>query len=361
MPEFTRLQLVLLELAGAAVAGGFALRGLWLPCGLTVGVVMLVLGATPIRRRWAYQLLFSYVAMLLRRGSVRGPGLQSLLGGYRVVTVPAGRQGATFGAVRVGATWTVPLELTLDRVLNDDAPVPVDQLAGLLRVEGVPLASVRLVTVAAPARRLPQAPPMPVMPAPGLVARYCLLTLDLTKASIAVASRGGSDAAVAQVLRRCVLRAEEVFSANGLTVRRLDEAGATALFPTLFGPAAASSDGSLPPTVETWRDIRVAGTWSVTFAVLGEGADVADRLATLATRAATAVAVTTLVLQPAQRGGLHVTLLLRVTGPGAAADSAGITELDERATALGLLLQRVDGEQGTLLRASTPVAAGSVP
>ena len=357
VPRVTVVQLVLLELAAAAAAGGLTKHGRWLIAGIAVAVVLFALAVVPLGGRWAYQLVQSYVALVRRRRAVRGPGLQSLLGGYQVTTVPAGRQGTTFGAVAVGNTWTVPVEVALDRVLNDDAAVPVDQLATLLRVEDVPMASVRLVTVLSPAPHGPATTRLP-----HVVARYVLVTLDLATASAAVAARGGSDAAVAQILRRCALRAEEVLSANGLTVRRLDETAVGALFAGLFGPSSVVGGGALPRTVETWRDIRVAGTWSMSFAVRGSGADIADRVLALASTAPVPVAVTSLVLRRSGRGvggSVTASLLLRVSGPGHEPDRSIATVLADRARESGLTLQRLDGEQGAVLRATTPVGVGA--
>src|SRR4051812_11353690 len=120
LPRVTVVQLVLLEVAAAAAAGGIAGKGAWLIAGIAVAVVLFALSVVPVGGRWAYQLVQSYVVMLRRRRVVRGTGLQSLLGGYQVTTVPTGRQGTTFGAVAVGHTWTVPIEVALDRVFNDD-------------------------------------------------------------------------------------------------------------------------------------------------------------------------------------------------------------------------------------------------
>jgi type VII secretion protein EccE len=356
LPRVTLAQLVLLELGAAAAAGGIAEQGNWLIAGVAAAAVLLVLAVIPVGGRWMYQLAQSYLALLRRRRAVRGPGLQSLLGGYQVTTVPAGRQGTTFGAVAVGNTWTVPVEVTLDRVLNDDAAVPVDQLATLLRVEDVPMASVRLVTVVSPA---PRGSAAAVPSPPHVVARYVLVTLDLSTASAAVAARGGTDAAVAQILRRCALRAEEVLSANGLTVRRLDDTGVAALFAGLFGPSSVAPGGALPPTVETWHDIRVGGTWSMSFAVRGAGPDLADRALALASSAPVPVAVTSLVLRRSGRGPVTAHLLLRVSGPGQDPDRSIATVLAGQARERGLTLQRLDGEQGAVLRETTPVGVAS--
>jgi type VII secretion protein EccE len=359
MPRVTVAQLVLVELALAAGAAGYAARQAWLPAGLAAGVVLLALAVVPVRRRWAYQVVLSYVAMRRRRRAVRGPGLQTLLGGYRVTTVPAGRQGSSFGAVTVGDTWTVPLEIALDRVLNDDHAVPVDQLVRLLRVEDVPLGSVRLITVLSPAAVASGAAAPPVPPPPRTAARYCLLTLDLATASAAVATRGGTQAAVAQILRRSALVAEQVLAANGLAVRRLDETAVTALFPVLFGPAEPGPGGSLPPTVEKWRAIRVAGTWSISYAVAAADEGVLDRLALVAPGLPASVVVTSLVLSPAPRGGVNLLILLRVTGPGSGPDPELGAELERRAREVDIVVQRLDGEHGALLRATTPVGLAS--
>src|SRR5579875_1879272 len=91
MPRVTVAQLVLVELALAAGAAGYVARHAWTIAGAVAGLVLLVLALVPVRRRWAYQLVLSYLALVCRRRSVRGPGLQSLLGGYQVTTVPAGR------------------------------------------------------------------------------------------------------------------------------------------------------------------------------------------------------------------------------------------------------------------------------
>jgi type VII secretion protein EccE len=359
VPHLTRAQLVLLELAAAAVVGGIALGHSWRWVGVVVGAVLLALAVVPVHRRWLYQLGLSWFSMVRRRQRVRGPGLQSLLGGYRVVTVPPGSQGDPFGVVRSGTTWSLPLELTLDGIYNDDAPVPVDQLAALLRVEDVPMATVRLLTVFSPAHLVAGAPTGPVAPPARVASRYCVLTMDTSLAADAVADRGGTEAALHQILRRCALRGEQILAAVGVPVRRLDERAVTALFATCIGPAGLRPDGSLPPTAESWSGIRVAGTWSTTYAVSGSGGDVPDALARVAAVAATPVAVSTLMLQSVgPRAELTATLLMRLSGPGPTPDAGALSATLERAQAAGLVMQRLDGEQGRLLRATTPVGVG---
>jgi type VII secretion protein EccE len=358
MPHLTRVQLVLLELAAGCAAGGLAASNAWRWVGFVAAALLAILALVPLHRRWLYQLMLSWVEMVRRRSSVRGPGLQSMLGGYQIVTVPAGSQGSAFGVVRSGSTWSLPLELALDSVYNDDAPVPVEQLASLLRVEDVPMATVRLLTVFSPATPF-AGPAAPVLPPPRLVSRYCVITMDTALASDAVAARGGTEAAFNQILRRAALRCEQSLAAVGVRVRRLDDRAVADLFTTCIGPAGNRPDGSLPPSAEDWSEVRVAGTWSISFAVTGSAADVTDALGRVAATARTPVAVTSLVLQRVgPRADLSATLLLRLSGPGSSPDRGAIDAIAERAHTAGLLLQRLDGEQGRLLRATTPVGVG---
>jgi type VII secretion protein EccE len=355
VPLLTRAQLVLLELAAAAVAIGLAVGGMWRWPAVAVALLLLALAVVAIQRRWLYQLALSWLSMVRRRQQVRGPGLQSLLGGYLVVTVPAGSQGSAFGVVRAGTTWSLPLQLTYGAGDDPDAPVPVDQLAALLRVEDVPMASVRLLTVfsSRPAELGSGLTPTRLM------SRYCVLTMDTTLAADAVAARGGTEAALQQILRRCALRCEQIMATLGIDVRRLDEREVAELFAACVG-VPGSSEGPLPRTVESWTDVRVSGTWSTSFLVTGSRAtsDVAPAVARVAAEAATPVAVSTLLVRTVgPRAELNRTLLLRLSGPGST-DTAAVSATLARARAGGLVLKRMDGEQGRLLRASTPVGVG---
>jgi hypothetical protein len=108
--------------------------------------------------------------------------------------------------------------------------------------------------------------------------------------------------------------------------------------------------------VETWREVRVAGTWSTSFAVASANAGVNDRLTQFAGQLPAPVVVTSLVLQLLERDQLCSTLVLRISGPGAAPDRITVSDVLSRAREAGLTLQRLDGEQGALLRYTTPVA-----
>jgi hypothetical protein len=237
--------------------------------------------------------------------------------------------------------------------------VPVDLLTGLLSIEDVSLSSVRLVTLTAPAQLPAYAPPGPAAPVTPLAARYCLLTLDTRRAADAVAARGGTQAAVHQILRRCALHAEGVLSRAGLSVRRLDEGAVQALFAAWLGPQTPATGRGAQTAVESWRDVRVAGTWSTVFAVTGDGPDLTDRVARLAAAAPTPVVATTLLLQRVgSRGDIQASLLMRLSAPGSVSETGAVDWLSRFARTFGVIVQRLDGEQGPLLRKTTPIGIG---
>lgn len=361
MPQFARAQLILVEVAAAAVAGGYAARGAWLFAGTAVGVIVLAAAVVPLRRRWLYQVLGSWAGLVRRRRRVgRRTGLAGLLGDYAIESVPGGNRGGAIGVVRSGTTWSVPLALGLDDVFNDDPAVPVQVLAGLLQIEDVELSSVRLVTVTTPVQGAANAPAGPSAPLTPLAARYCVLTVDTRRAAEAVGARGGSQAAVHQILRRCAVHAEQVLATADLRVRRLDETAVAGLFGTWLGPASPAGGRRGGQTLESRHDVRVAGVWSTLFAVTGDG-DVTARVARLAAAAPTAIVVTTLVLQPAagrRAGAARATLLVRLSAPEASSHEDAAHSLALLARAYDLVLQPLDGEQGELMRATTPVGVG---
>ncbi len=375
MPRWTFAQLFLLELAAAAGAGGWPHPGPWRIAGLTGAGALVLLALVPLSRRWLYQIAVSWVGMQRRRRRLAArPGLAGLLGEHEVISVPGGSNGVDLGAVRQGTTWCLPLVLGTDGVFNDDAAVPVRLLRELLQIEDVAVSSVRLMTVLAPAQVPPDAPSGPV-PAPSpLAARYCLLTVDTRRAGDAVAARGGSPAAVAQILRRCAVHAEQTFATAGVPVRRLGVDDVQGLFPAWLGPATRQEGRRADRTSESWGEVRVAGTVGTVFAVTGSGPDVLDRVGRLAAAAAASVVGTALVLRragsaprPANAatgrdpvGRVATTLMLRVSRPDGSGDTghAGVRALGLLARAYDLVLQPLGGEQAALLPVTLPVGIG---
>lgn len=360
MPQPSKVQLVLVETVAAAVLGGYAINRVCFIAGVSVGTVLLLLAVVPWRRRWLYQVGLSWFGLMRRRrAAARRPGLAGLLGDHHVEAVTGGRRGSELGVVRSGTTWSLPLVLGLDGVFNDDSGVPVDLLVGLLQIEDVPLSSVRLLTLATPAHVAANAPAGPAPPMTQLAARYCLLTLDTRRAAESIASRGGTTAAIHQILRRCAVHTEQVLATAGVTVRRLDATAVSNLFGTLMGPSSPQVGRRAQQTVESWADVRVGGTWSTVFAVSGAGSDVPSRVLRLAEAAPTPVVATSLLLQPdAGRGRAAATMLVRITAPDNAPPSDAFRSLTLLARAYDLVMQRVDGEQGHLLRATTPLGVG---
>ncbi len=371
MPRFAFSQLALLEVAAAGALGGLAAGGAWRVVGPAAGVVVLLSAVLPLECRWLYQAAASWSGLMLRRhrrrrrSGSRG-GLEALVGEYTVVTVPGGGSGADLAVVRAGTTWCLPLLLGLDAVLNDDAPVPVRVLAELLAVEDVPLSSVRLFTLTTPAR-VPAGSDRTLNPT---AARYCLITLDTRRAGEAIAARGGGSRAVEQILRRCAAHADRTFAMSGISVRRLREPAVHGLFASWLGPPGASGGRRRDRAGESWGEVRVAGTRSVSFAVGGSGDDLLDRVAQLAAAAPGAVVGSTLLLRRTP-GRVHATdgrrphprdleaaMIVRVTSPDDLADADTGRAMTVLARAYGLVVQRAGGEQGTVLSATVPIGVG---
>ncbi len=303
--------------------------------------------------------------MLRRRRAVRGPGLQSLLGGlpgdHRAGRAPGhdlrrgrGRQHLD----RPGRGRPGPRAQRRRRRTRRPAR---DAAARRGRAAGQRPAGHR-------ARRPRRAgrPARPAAPPPHSWPRAtCCSPSTSRRASAAVAARGGTDAAVAQILRRCALRAEEVLSANGLTVRRLDEAGGGRAVREPVRPVLGRApDGALPPTVETLaRHPRRPAPGRSSFAVTRRRAPTSPTGCSRSRaprRRRSRSPRWCCGARPRVALGDAATLLLRVSGPG-----PGPRPLDRHragrpgARDCGLTLQRLDGEQGALLRATTPVGVGA--
>lgn len=387
VPRPAFAQLLGVELAGAAVVGGLALGGAWSVAGIAVGAVVALLFLVPVRHRWLYAVAASWWRWTLRRRGT-APGLAGALGSYRVESIPGGRKGpaprapgtgavaapggsrgsgrgdgggtdaATIGVVRTGDVWTVPLLLGLDDVLGADAGVPLATLAELLEVEDVPLAELRLLTVSTPARVPPQAPTAPGPPVDQFAARYLLLAVDGRRAADALAARGGDRPAVEQVVRRCVVAAEQAMANVGVRVRRLDEGAVAGLFAAWMGPAAPTAGRRASQSVESWRDLRVAGTWSTSAVVSGPAAEVVERAQRLAAAAPTPIVASALVLRPGRSGRVPAaTLVLRFSAPDTPAAAGAATAIGAAARGYGLSIRPFGGEQLPMLRLTSPVGS----
>jgi type VII secretion protein EccE len=361
-PRLTLVQAVLLEIAAAAVVCGLAAKRGWAVMGVAIAVLFVLLSLVPAQRRWLYQTLTS---RLRRRGRKRRqrrfPGLASLAGRYQIVDV-ARSGGPPIAVIRAGTTWAIPLELRHDGVFNDDGGVPLDGLVPLLKIEDVPIASVRLLTVVSPAV-VPASAPTGPGPRFALAAcRYCILTLDTMLAAGALADRGGSDAAISQILRRCAMRAQEVLGTSQLRVHTLDEPAVRRVLDDCLGPAAPMPGPRGAATVESAMGIRVGGTYSTTL-VVGGKADVAlSTLAEVMPYLPGRIAAATLVLVAGRHpNGPHSTLLVRVSTPADKSPSALAKQLRNVLSQAELPVQRVYGEQSELLRASTLLGLSSGP
>jgi type VII secretion protein EccE len=343
MPAPTRAQLLLIEIGAAAAALGLAGGSFWIPVGVAVGAVFVLVALLPFDRRWLYQALGAWTALRARRRGARRAGLPGLIGGYEVVPVADPRADRPLAAIRWGTTWSVPLEISLDDLFNEDRPVPVAALTSLLDVEDVPLASVRVLTAFLPSTPRPGAPPAPVPPPPRLAERHLIITLDAVKAADPIAARGGSDAAVAQILRRCALRAAELLDSSGLEVRPLDEAAAE----TLLGIVLGVDPGAPAGATESWRVLHTPGGYSTAFAVDDRTPGARDAASALCSTVPARLVVDSLVLEQDDTG-TTVSRYVRVMAAERVADNVRTA-----AQRLGLRLRRSGGEQADLLRATS--------
>ncbi len=348
MPSPTRAQLVLLEGAAASVAGGLVGKGGWVPAGIAGGVILVLL-TLPLGGRWVYQVLALRLKMIFRGGRSRPRGV----GDYEIVPLPGGVTAPDVAAVRSGTTWSVALDIRLDSIFNDDVPVPLAALAALLQVEEVTLASVRLLTLTSPARG--NASRGAALPPALSASRYCVVTLDTITAIDAVLARGGSDAAIHQILRRCGVRAQEILTGAGLSVRLLDGAGiATLLARSLAGPPrrAGSPASAGPPASESWTDVAVAGSWSRSMSTSHATDESLYRLAAVSGTLPAQVVATAVELRPGVNGRTpRVSLVMRVTR----AERNALRDVQRAVRNGGLHLSTPGGSQGDLFCTTTPI------
>lgn len=350
MPLAALSRLVLLEVAAAAGLVAYAFRGPWVVVGSVVAVVCAALALVGVQGRPLHAVIGSWLGMRTRRV---GRGGRRREGGgevFRVVTVPSAGRGAEVGAIQGERTWSVPLELPLGSVVNADAPIDLDRMATLLRVEGVPLANVRVVTVVWPAmpaaEGLVGSTPRPVQRA----SRHLVLTLDTAHAADVIVERGGPPA-IHQILRRCVLRAEEVLHASGVEVTRLSERAVAAAAAGAVGRTATGPDVSLLATGESMGRLDLADGAAHTFVV--SGPDVLLRLGDLAQQVPAPVVATSVVLEHDEAGRVpHLTVLLRVSGAPEVVANAN-DPLAAAAAAMGLRVSPVLGAQLPLFQATT--------
>ncbi|GAA1943514.1 hypothetical protein GCM10009797_40750 [Nocardioides hwasunensis] len=340
---------MLLEIAIAAGLVAWVFGGAWLPVGAATSAVCAVLALVTVHGRPLYGVIRSWFGMRLRRPRGRReaarPGDQ-----FRVVTVPSAGRGAAVGVIQGETTWSVPLEMPLSSVLNDDAPIDLDRLAALLRIEGVPLANVRVVTVVWPAMPAAESLVGPGARPAQRASRHLVLTLDTAYAADVIVERGGTPA-IHQILRRCVLRAEELLHVTGVEVRRLSERAVAAAAAGAVGRTVTGPDVSLFATGESMGQVELADGAAHTFAVTGS--DVLLRLAELAQQVPAPVVATSVVLQSDDTGRTPtVTVLMRVSGPTEVVGNA-VASLGATAALLGLRVAPVVGDQLPLLQATT--------
>jgi type VII secretion protein EccE len=332
--------------------------------------------------------------------------LSTLLPRLHVTSAPL-RGERRFGVAFDGTGWIAAMELEPQPAMLSGGSwsraVPLQRMAGLLRVDDIRLSSVQLLvhTVPAPAGWLdtgwlPSVSYQRIRPVtvPALRQTWLVLRLDPARGAEALTARGGGVQGAHRALKRAVGRALEVLDGAGVPARPLDDAALReALAVNLLGagsdagrdpaadPAAASAAASAAagpaaasawapagvdrpvesPGVETWSAWLASGTAQATWWLAGwpAGREPVEHLVQLLQGVQATFGVVSFTLHADDAGGPPAArVLLRACArPDAAGDLAGA--LEAAATGSGARLRRLDGEHGPGLCATLPLGGGT--
>jgi hypothetical protein len=349
--------LVLLQLALALIALGFALTGVTRIASWVVGGLVLLLVVIPANERWLIQRLGGTLSLRSRVREQRSrQGLAVAIGPYSVTSVP-GLEGAEYGVARTASTAAIAIELRSEDMFNADPAFRLGDLAQLLTIEGIPLQAVRLLTISVPALRTGGQ-----RPEAGLLcrtsSRYLVLSMSTEEAADELSERAGSAAGLAQLLRRASLRGCEVLEQAGLHGQPADFATMGRLVEGSLGPVhLIGASGA-----ESWQGVTIGPTSSTTVSVGGPLEASLARLNRVIPYLPADLAVTSLIVSASAAQGFEATMLLRVStiGPeGPPPISATRTAVLEMLGQAGLSSAAMDGEQAEALRWTIPIGVAA--
>ncbi|MFI9240884.1 type VII secretion protein EccE [Streptomyces sp. NPDC053079] len=387
-------QLVLVEVAAAAVLAGWVAGGLFLAPAVVLAVLLLLLALLRRGSRPITEWLTAVAALRrrLRRAAAEPvpPGTDPRLAPV-VECEPAlrtdsftDRERRSVGLVGDGTFLTAVLRLdAMDRPLRAnrlEAALPLALLRDAMEVDGIALESVQVVqsTLPAPAPHLPgqalaarnYAPLQALTGSPAVRQTWVALKFDPELCPDAVEARGGGTGGA----RRCVLRAADQLASRlrgaGFAATLLSQEELTAALATAadVNPAATTQAGrSGTParrTVESSRTWRCDDRWHTTYWVsrwprLGTGGTALPQLAALLT---SLPALSTTLSLTLGRGrmldGRHTaTMTGHVRICGRSADELGTfrRELERAARAVKVGLVRLDHEQVPGVLATLPL------
>lgn len=391
MGPFQLRQLVLIELALALAAVGFALRGLWLIPTLSVAVLLVLLAV--VRRRGQAVQDWSSTALALRaRRRAAAPAdvdtdpslapIAEGLPGFRPFPY-VDRKRRTVGMLGDGTFLTAVVRVEASGAAPRPAfgarTLPLSLLGGALEVDDIVLESVQLVQQvrSAPAPHLPQqavarlsyAPLQERTGAPALRMTWVALKLDPERCREAIEARGGG----VEGAQRCLVRAADHvasritgagFDAVVLDQEELNSTMATAACASPRLAARAHRPDATPQrrTVETARVWRCDDRWHTTYAVGrwpglagGDGSPLAKLVSLLTATPAYATTFSLAMRRGSRQGAVDVAGYVRITG-GSDTELIGVRRaLEQAARSAKVGLVRLDREQLPGVLATLPL------
>ncbi|MEW1638751.1 type VII secretion protein EccE [Streptomyces sp. NPDC093801] len=387
---FRLQQLVLLQLAAAALLVAWVTEPLLLVPAAAAALALVLLAVVRRRRRSLPEWIGGALALRARRRRAASfvlpegtePGLAPLVEADPALRTAAfgGRGRRPVGLVGDGTFLTavvrVDAEATALRPERTERPLPLSAVRDVLEVDGIRLESAQVVqhTRPAPAPHLPArstatlnyAPLQARTGTPAVRLTWIALKLDPELCPEAVAARGGGLLGA----QRCVVRAADQLASRltgaGFRAAVLSEqelAGALATSSCADPSAAARSGrpaGSGRRTEETPRTWRCDGRSHTTYWLArwprlgGSGAALPQFVALLTSLPALATNFS-LTMAPAGRQGVTLTGHVRVTARGDEELTAARRELERTARGVRAGLVRLDREQVPGLLASLPL------
>lgn len=387
---FRLQQLVLLQVAAAALLVAWVIEPLLLVPAGVLAVVLVVLAVVRRHQRSLPEWIGSALAMRARRRRTASltvptgtePGLAPLVEAdpaLRTLTF-SDRDRRPVGMIGDGTFLTAVVQVDTDATaLRPDRaarPLPLAVVRDILEVDGIRLESAQLVqhTQPAPAPHLPAqsmatrnyAPLQARTGTPAVRLTWIALKLDPELCPEAVAARGGGLGGA----QRCVVRAADQlasrlagagFKATVLTEQELTAALATS---SCANPMAitqagrsASTGRRTEETPRTWRcdDRRHTTYWIGRWPQLGGAGAALPQFVALLTSLPALATNFSLTMARAERHGVTLTGHVRVTGRSDEELVSARRELERTARGVKAGLVRLDREQVPGLLASLPL------
>ncbi|MFJ3879645.1 type VII secretion protein EccE [Streptomyces sp. NPDC090077] len=387
---FRLQQLVLLQLAAAALLVSWVVRPLLLVPAGVLAVALALLALVRRRRRSLPEWIGGALALRARRRGAAArtvpagtePGLAPLVEADPALRTTSfgDRDRRPVGLVGDGTFLTAVVQVDADatalRPDRAERPLPLSLVRDALEVDGIRLESAQLVqhTQPAPAPHLPArstaalnyAPLQALTGAPAVRLTWIALKLDPERCPEAVAARGGGLAGA----QRCVVRVADQlagrlagagFRATLLTEQELTGALATS---SCANPMAITRAGRsagtgrrTEETPRTWRcdDRRHTTYWMGRWPLLGGTGAGLPQFAALLTSLPALATNFSLTMAPAGRHGVALTGYVRITGRSDEELAAARRELERTARGVRAGLVRLDREQVPGLLASLPL------